>query len=166
MAKKIADHPADHAIRTEYGKLLMAIGRKSEAVIEFDEAIRLDDANATEAYFSKGMLEVQENRLESARILFNEAAIRDPLHFASLNGLGMIAMRTNENENALTYFQRATGAYSGNASVQANLGLVLMRLGRVNDAIAPLEAALAIEPDNPKRSEMLENARLLLKQAR
>jgi hypothetical protein len=36
--------------------------------------------------------------------------------------------------------------------------------GKVKEAILPLEAALAIEPDNPKRTEMLDNARALAKQ--
>lgn len=158
LAEQVALRPAEASLRTDYGKGLMATGRANEAAPQLDEAIRLDEAGAAEAYYLKGMIEVQAGYPETGRGAFEAAVARDPRHFAALNALGMLALRAQANPEALGYFQRAVDAYPEDAAVQANLGLVLLRLGRAKEALVPLRRALAIDPENPKRAEILRAA--------
>ncbi len=158
LERQIAGDPADAGARTEFGKVLMALGREAEAGSQLDEAIRLDNAGAAEAYYLKGMIQVRAGQAEKGRDAFQGAVARDPRHFAALNALGMLALRARIYPEALGYFQRAVEAYPEEAAVQGNLGLVLLRLGRPAEALAPLRRAREIEPENPKRAEMLREA--------
>ena len=74
----------------------------------------------------------------------------------------MLALRAQSPDRALHHFQSAVEAYPEQAATQANLGLTYLKLGRPAEAIAPLEAALSLEPDNPKRKEMLDQKRAAL----
>jgi tetratricopeptide (TPR) repeat protein len=157
--RRLATTPDDVDAHIELGKTLIALGRGVEAIAPLDRAIELDDRRAAEAYYLKGMHEVQRGATAAAHAAFSAAVERQPGHFAAQNALGMLALRTNNNELALKHFRLSVEAWPESAASQANLGLVLLRLGRPREAIAPLEAAIAIEPENPKRAEMLERAR-------
>ena len=159
LERRRVDNPNDATIQVEFGKTLIALGRGTEALGPLDRAIELDDAGAAEAYYLKGMNAVQEGATERARAAFDAAVLRNPRHFAALNALGMLALRQGANETAFQYFRRSVEAYPESAAAQANLGLALLKLGRAREAIAPLEIALAIEPDNPRRASMLAEAR-------
>jgi tetratricopeptide (TPR) repeat protein len=158
LERQIAAAPGEARLRAEYGKVLMAVGREAEAGPQLDEAIRLDDPAAAEAYYLKGMIQVRAGQAENGRQAFEEAIARDPRHFAALNALGMLALRAQADAEALGYFQRAVDAYPEEASMQGNLGLVLLRLGRPTEALVPLRRAYEIEPENPKRAQMLREA--------
>jgi cytochrome c-type biogenesis protein CcmH/NrfG len=159
LTGRVAASP-DHApLRTELAKVLVAMGRAGEAVPHLERAIALDDDGSAEARYLRGMVEVQTGQAEAARQSFEAAVRRHPRHFAALNALGMLALRSDDIEQALGHFQQAVEAYAGSAATQANLGLAYLRLERPAEAVAPLEAALALEPDNPKRRQMLDQAR-------
>jgi len=159
LARRVAATPDDSALRTEYAKTLIATDRANEAAPHLDHAIALDDAGTAEAHYLRGMIEVRSSQPLDAQKSFQQAVARQPGHFAARNALGLLALRNNQPESALAHFQQAVATYAENAATQANLGLAYLKLGRPADAIAPLEAALALEPDNPKRRQMLEDAR-------
>jgi len=159
LTRRLTDTPDDPALRTELAKALIATGRPTEAAPHLARAIELDPHGAAEAFYLRGMGEVNRNQAAAAHQSFAAAVDRDPRHVAALNALGMLALRENQNEAALAYFERAVAAHSENGATQANLGLAYLRLGRPAEAIAPLEAAVALDPDNPKRRQMLDQAR-------
>jgi tetratricopeptide (TPR) repeat protein len=159
IRRRLSTTPDDPEAHIELGKTLIALGRGVEAIAPLDRAIELDDRHAAEAYYLKGMQQIQSGGTTAAHAAFSAAVERNPRHFAAQNALGMLALRTNDNEQALRFFRLAVEAWPESAASQANLGLALLRLGRPREAIAPLEAARAIEPENPKRAEMLERAR-------
>jgi tetratricopeptide (TPR) repeat protein len=159
LTRRMTAAPDDASLRTELAKALIAMGRATEAAPHLDRAIALDDAGAAEAYYLRGMSEVQAGATADASLSFESAVSRQPRHFAAHNALGMLALRRGDTERALVHFQQAVEAYGENAAAQANLGLALLKLGRPADAIPPLEAAFALEPDNPKRRQMLDQAR-------
>lgn len=159
LQRRVSATPDDAHLRTELAKAFIAFGRHAEAAPHLDHAIALDNAGAAEAYYLRGMSEVQSGSSQAAQSSFQAAIARHPRHFAALNALGMLALRANTTEEALAFFQRAVDAYPGHAATQANLGLAFLKLGRPSQAIPPLEAALALDPDNPKRQQMLEQAR-------
>ena len=162
MRRRVADTPNDAAVLTEYAKTLIALNRAPEATPHLQRAIELDDPNAAEAWYLQGMIEVRGGQPGSAQTAFEKAISRQPRHFAAHNALGMLALRAQSPDRALPHFQSAVEAYPEQAATQANLGLTYLKLGRPAEAIAPLEAALSLEPDNPKRKEMLDQARAAL----
>jgi tetratricopeptide (TPR) repeat protein len=159
LTSRVATSPDDAPVRTELAKTLIATGRAREAVPHLERAIALDEAGSAEAHYLRGMVEVQTGQAAAARESFETAVRRHPRHFAALNALGMLALRSDDIKQALAHFQQAVEAYGESAAAQANLGLAYLRLGRPADAVGPLEAALTLEPDNPKRRQMLEQAR-------
>lgn len=159
LTRQVAASPEKATLRTELAKTLIAMGRAAEAAPHLEHAISLDDAGAAEAYYLRGMGEVQAGDSAAARHSFEAAVSRQARHFAALNALGMLAFQSGDTPQALEHFQRAVEAYGENAAAQANLGLAYLKLGRPVDAIPPLEAALALDPDNPKRRQMLDKAR-------
>lgn len=159
LTERVAATPDDAALRTECAKTLIAMGRAAEAAPHLTRAIELDDAGSAEAHYLLGMSAVQADRPADARPSFEAAIRRHPRHVAALNALGMLSLRANDLEQAVRYFRQAVDAHGENAAAQANLGLAYLRLGRPADALAPLETALALEPDNPKRRQMLDQAR-------
>jgi tetratricopeptide (TPR) repeat protein len=159
LNRHLGREPVNAARHTELAKVLIALGRPAEAGPHLDQAIALDDPGSAEAHYLRGMAEVQAGAASAARPAFEAAVLRNPRHFAALNALGMLALRANDPEAARQHFQRAVEAYAENAATQANLGLSLLKLGRPAEAIPPLEAALSLEPDNPKRRQMLDEAR-------
>jgi Flp pilus assembly protein TadD len=58
----------------------------------------------------------------------------------------------------LTAFQEAVRLNSDNAEVHLSLGKTELALGRVNDAIAELQQALRLGPDNAQAKRLLSQA--------
>ncbi len=71
-----------------------------------------------------------------------------PNHFGSLHYLGVICYQLGAFDIAYKFISQAIQINSDVASAHANLGLVLQKLNRPNDALISYEKALALNPDS------------------
>ncbi|HXH07735.1 MAG TPA: tetratricopeptide repeat protein, partial [Vicinamibacterales bacterium] len=108
--------------------------------------------------YSRGMMNLRLGTLDSldrAIVLLERATTLDPQYVAAWTGLAAAYSLKGEFlrlpelcERAIEHARRALALDPRHATAHGRLGDALLNLGRVDEAIAALEHALAIEPDN------------------
>ncbi|HET9949331.1 MAG TPA: DUF4388 domain-containing protein [Longimicrobiales bacterium] len=105
-----------------------------------DEALQ-QHLNVGTAFYRSGMLEDAEREFEQALAI-------DPKQGRANFMMGLIAFRRGKLEDALRYFgSMPPGA--GDYSVHRNTALALELMGRYEDALRELDAALVARPEEP-----------------
>jgi tetratricopeptide (TPR) repeat protein len=90
----------------------------------------------------------QQGKLDDAETLFRGVVALQDSSYLGHAGLGAIALakRPPDLDTAFTHLSRAAELNPNDASVQANLGEVLLRQGKVEEAKKHLEAAFKLDP--------------------
>ncbi|MDP1570682.1 MAG: tetratricopeptide repeat protein [Vicinamibacterales bacterium] len=121
----------------------------------FDAAVaRLDQAIAAapdviDFHFKLGAVQESAGRVPEAERAFRAVLTRDPLHAPALNYLGyMLADRGLRLPEALALIERALVVDPENPSYLDSLGWTLFKMGRVQEAEAPLRKAAAVMTDS------------------
>lgn len=68
--------PAEHYVRSEYGRILYQFGHTKEAIAQFEEAARLDPTVAAETRLNLGQLYEIVGEPEKARVVYEELVSR------------------------------------------------------------------------------------------
>ena len=133
-------------------------------------AIARDETKSVEAFeaYSRGLLNMRHatrDSIDRAIALFERATELDPNYaaaWASLGGAfqlkGMFLSLTDLLDKAIDVLRRAIALQPTLAAAHAWLGLSLLNLGRVDEAIASLNQALTLEPDNAQGHQALARA--------
>ena len=95
-----------------------------------------------------GYNKYQQGRLEDAETMFRGVAALDSKSYFGYAGLGAIALakRPPDLETALSNLSKAAELKPNDATIQANLGEVLLRQGKVEQAKPHLEKAFQLDP--------------------
>lgn len=110
-------------------------------------AVLAEDPGNPQMNLRLGFVLAESGRCGSARRHF-AAAIRARMPTADAHlGLASCQAAAREYDAALRTLREADRIEPGNPVVAANLGLMLSESGKPGDAIAPLERALAADPD-------------------
>jgi arylsulfatase A-like enzyme/Tfp pilus assembly protein PilF len=110
-------------------------------------AVLAEDPGNPQMHLRLGFVLAESGRCPSARRHF-DAAIRARMPTADAHlGLASCQAAAREFDAALRTLRDADRIEPGNPVVAANLGLMLSESGKPADAIAPLERALAADPD-------------------
>src|SRR5262249_36674251 len=132
------------------GSVYVNMGRNAEALEHLRAAARLDPENPL-AHLNLGINLANLRRGDEAMLEFNEAKRLRPQDARVYNEIG------NALHNVFGRFEEALEAYKEarrlNPNVPAvhhNIGLMLIRLGKSAEAIAPLQEALPPHPHYPK----------------
>lgn len=88
----------------------------------------------------------EKGKNAEAEAIFRRVIETHPDDFASLYSLGVIAFRKNDYPTALVMFEEAKKRNSGFAPLWFNAGVVLARLGRIDEAIARFDQAIKLDP--------------------
>jgi Tfp pilus assembly protein PilF len=90
----------------------------------------------------------QQGRFKDAEVLFRGVVALDNNYYLGYAGLGAIAMATEppDLDAANTNLSRAAQLNPNDATVQANLGEVLLKQGKLDEAKAHLEKAFQLDP--------------------
>jgi tetratricopeptide (TPR) repeat protein len=145
---------AHHGLSVAYGRL----GRQAEALDEIDEAIRLDPRNAV-AHLNRGVTLAALRRGDQALREIDEARRLDPQNARLRNDIGNTLTNTlGLVEAALQEYREASHLAPDIPEIHHNIGLMLFRLGRPSEAIAPFEESLRLNP-------RYQNARFFLADA-
>lgn len=87
----------------------------------------------------------QGRRVEAQKVFRGLLALDETAYYGHA-GMGLVAMSEDDLATAEQYLKRALELEPSDASVAVNLGEVLLRQGKLEPAIAALEAAAALDP--------------------
>ena len=153
-------HRPDNA--WEHNNLAMTLkdkGRIPEAVVQFQEALRLWPTYA-EAHNNLGLaLADLPGRREEARSQYETALRLNPNYAAAHNNLGnLLSDEPGREAEALAHYGRALQIKPGYAHAEYNMASLLAKMpGRQEDAVAHYEEAIRLEPDFPDAHYNLAN---------
>lgn len=134
------------------------------------EAIARDETKSVEAFeaYSRGLVNMRQatrDSIDRAIALFERATELDPKYasaWASLGGAlqlkGMFLSISEFLMRAIEVLRRAIAIQPTLAEAHAWLGMSLLNLGHVDEAIASLREAVALEPDNGQVHQALARA--------
>jgi predicted O-linked N-acetylglucosamine transferase (SPINDLY family) len=115
-------------------------------------------ATLAEAAFTRGFALHQRGRLEEARILYEEALRLQPGHFNALHLLGVVALRTNQAEQAVNLIGQALKIDPKSEAANNNLGNALSALHLYDAALASYDEAIALGPHSAEAHNNRGNA--------
>ncbi|MCC6608238.1 MAG: glycosyltransferase [Burkholderiales bacterium] len=111
---------------------------------------RVPVGEGVEALLAEGVALHRSDRLADAERCYLQVLTKDPQNADALNLLGAIAQARLEYDSALDYFQAALGLSPAQPLFVQNLGLALGDLGRLDEALAALRRAHALDPGNER----------------
>jgi tetratricopeptide (TPR) repeat protein len=157
VAPLLAD--AVRLVRVEAGRALATVPpslfmpdqleARDKAVEEWRQS-QLVDADRAEAHLNLGALHAELGQLQEAEREYDTAirlSPRFPGAYLNLADLFRQQGREDETERVL---RKGIGMAPGNADLQESMGLLLVRLKRLVDALPYLEKAAALVPDAPR----------------
>lgn len=117
--------------------------------LSFAPVLRMDGGvwSADGAYYA-GKEALAQGRVHEALMLFERAATLRPRFDDALNGQVVALARLGRTAQAIDVAQQAVRAGASAAELHGNLGLMLLRAGRADEAWARLEQASRLDPDN------------------
>ena len=131
------------------GAALFDRQRHADALESLDRAItlRMDDPTAATAHYLAGRTLQGLERMAEAAVHFETAIEHDPEHAEALDHLALWRFGQREYEAALDLYRVQATLEPNNATIHANIGVTLYFLGRHEQALAAVEQALRLEPD-------------------
>jgi tetratricopeptide (TPR) repeat protein len=115
-------------------------GLFSEAKREFDECLKLKN-NDADLYVMQGEISVFLNKLDEAFSFFTRGYEIDPLSPKCANGLGVVCLKKNDYNKALSYFEKSIGLDKSHLSALNNLAVTQTLLDRGEEALKNLKRA-------------------------
>ncbi|MFH1313165.1 MAG: tetratricopeptide repeat protein [Candidatus Eisenbacteria bacterium] len=141
------------------GMALNANGRTQEALDEYLTTIRINDRFVPGYIGACGIL-FAEGKTDSVLILCEHALEFPSPYAAHVHGLiGSAHMGRGNLRDAAKEFQTAIEADRSYVAAHVNLARIYGREGKKREAIAELETALSIDPDDPEARRLLESLR-------
>jgi tetratricopeptide (TPR) repeat protein len=149
------DSAAAHA---GLGHALFRLGHYAEALDSIADAIsrQPDLPGAAALHRLMGQSAQQLGRTEEAAAHFERALQLDPHDAPALDRLALVRIGQRQFAEALDLYDRLIAISPEDAQTHANRGATLYHLGRLDDAIASLERALALEPSLATARSSLE----------
>ena len=129
------------------GHALAAAGRDSEALREYETALRLNP-DSPEALNNMGALLARHGDNEPAIAAFERAIALAPALPHARGNLGLALVHAGRPADAVAHLEEAIREAPGNAELWRRLGIALAMTARPHEAIDPLEEALRLQPDD------------------
>ncbi len=137
--------PESLAFQLTLGNVLLAAEHFEPAVQHFRQALALESSNVELSYRVLATL-VRHDRLVEAEEIARGLVIAYPDHADRYIALGRVLSRQRNFSQAIAAFQQALALEPANVAVTIPLVEALATLGRVDETLAELERALAIDP--------------------
>ena len=144
--------PASYQMHELNAEAMEAQGKPEDAIEEYREVLKKEPKVHGIHYRIGRLLLSGPNRdanKEEARREFEEELKVDPSSAASEYVLGELARQDQQTSVAAEHFERATKLDHGFTDAFIGLGRTLIEGGRVPEAVAPLQTAAKLQPDNP-----------------
>ncbi len=145
--------PTSYQARELHGEALEAQERWDEAAGEY-RAILQQNPKQRGMHFRLGRILLSKPNpppaaAEEAKKEFQQELEIDPSNAAAEYVLGELARQAQHWDDAIAHFTRATKLDAEFGDAFVGLGSSLVGAGRLADAIAPLETAVKMQPQNP-----------------
>ena len=145
-------------IQNNLGNALVQKGQSDEAIVHYNEALKLDPAYIN-AHINLGNTYAELNQLEKALYHYAEVQKKSPDDVTLLNNMGKALFKGGRLEEAEKCFRRVLQKDPENWSAYNSLGLILARQKKFPDAAACFKKAQAINPDSDFAEENLKQMR-------
>jgi tetratricopeptide (TPR) repeat protein len=159
--KLMVTAPTSYQVRLLNGEALEEQGKWEEAIAEYREVLNRNP-NLPGIHYRVGRLVLtlpksDENK-KSAQREFEEEIKIDPSNAGAEYILGELARQDQQFPLAIAHFERATKLDGGFADAFIGLGRAMLEAGRNAEALAPLQMAAKLRPDNPAAHFYLSTA--------
>jgi tetratricopeptide (TPR) repeat protein len=104
------------------------------------------------ALLNQGLSFHHSGRLADAEAVYQQILKASPGHFEALHLLGIIQYQRGNYADSIHQIGLALETNPNHADAHGNRGNALQELKRIDEALASYDRALALKPDNPKRS--------------
>jgi protein O-mannosyl-transferase len=142
----LACNPANAFAHQNLGNVFALEGRSTEAIAEFQQAIRLKPDD-TEAHYNLAVTFAAQGRDAEAAEHYRQAIQFNPRHAEACNNLGSLLAGKGRPEEAVKQFQQAVQIKPDYVEARYNLGIALAALGRFDEAIGQFQTAVQLKPD-------------------
>lgn len=155
FSRAVELEPRSVRTRLDHAAFLTQRGDASTARREVLAASQLLPDNP-DILFQLGMLDLQQGESKAAETNFRAVVERAPNHAPAHNYLAVLiaGKGTRSLEEAAFLLQKAVRLEPANAEFHNNLGVVLVRLGKTQEALAALEESIRL---NPEYKEAIKN---------
>jgi len=144
--------PKDVSLAFELGAVFEKQKKYDDAEAAFKQALARDPDHAPTLNYLGYMLAERGERLHESVDYIKRALAIEPANGSYLDSLGWAYYKNGQLDLAEDYLRRAADQLTLNAVVQDHYGDVLMRLGRVQEAIDAWSRALAGDTEDLDRS--------------
>ena len=97
--------------------------------------------------FQKGFALHQQNKLQEAKVIYEQILVLEPNYFNALQFLGLIFAQTNQFSKSVNFLSKALEIKPNDADCWTNYGNILQELKRFDEAITCYDKALCIKQD-------------------
>jgi tetratricopeptide (TPR) repeat protein len=143
--------PSDPTPSFELGAVLEKQKKFTDAEAAFKQALERDPGHAPSLNYLGYMLAERGERLSESVVYIKRALALEPDNGSYLDSLGWAYFRDGQLDLAAHNLQRAAAQLTSNAVIQDHYGDVLIKLGRVQDAIDAWTRALSGDTDEIDR---------------
>ena len=127
------------------GDAYWAVGRKDDALLEYDRAIALD-ASYANPHDGKGIIFSKAGQLEEAIREFNTAITLDPNDAVAHGGKGTAFLKAGQLDQAALEFRTAIGLDPREAEAHYNLGVIYVQKGMLKEALEETLEGIRTDP--------------------
>ncbi len=127
------------------GYVLANTGHRAAAIVEMEQALRIDPTNARTMVW-QAQVYIEMNQLARAEEMFRRVLKARPNYWLAYNELGTVFETDGKYTEALQAYRTANLAQPKNALPLSNMGSVLIKLGRLDEAKESLQKSLGLKP--------------------
>jgi tetratricopeptide (TPR) repeat protein len=153
----LSQNPAAWLAENDLGYALEQKGRFKEALLHYQNALRLKPGSAL-VNFSFGNLLARSNRLAEAIDHYEQAVRLRPDYAEAHDNLGNALCQAGNAREAIGHFEAAIRLKRDYWAAYNNLGTALARTGRIPEAIEKFREALRLNPDSADIRANLDRA--------
>ncbi len=149
-----ARFPSDPAVTFELGAAFDKQKKFAESEAQFRQLLSRDPENAAALNYLGYMLAERGERLDESVNFVKKALQLEPENGSFLDSLGWAYFKADKLDLAETSLRRAAEQLQTNSVIQDHYGDVLLKMGRLDEAIVAFTRALAGDGDSIDRAEI------------
>src|SRR5207253_4953831 len=139
----------------EYAVLLSSMGRTADALVQMQEAVKLEPKQA-EFRFKLALAWNESGNMRNAVREFEETVKLDPKHARAWYNLGLARNALGETDAAIQSLRQGEAADPRDARIPFARATIHARLRQIAEAREAAQRALAIQPDYQDARQLLQ----------
>ena len=148
--ESLADEPPQAGdILSQRGRARQDVGRREDALADFDRALGLEPGNALAPLY-RGNLMMEDGAFAAALENFGRLLQLAPGYDEAWFRLGALLWRMDRLDEALASFAKVLELNPGRISAAFNCGMLLLKLERYDEAYVAFERVRSLAPEHPQ----------------